>query len=133
VAAIHDILGFEPVAQSVEEPVAETLDVPKRPSILRAWGDPHTTTGATEWDGRGDNPTLWLTELLLGNYSITVDDHHLRSCATPDVAGSDFDALRRGYPLRHELFGQHLAVPVDPKHQSIAAALGILATEEEPK
>ena len=69
--------------------------------------------------------TDWLITLLLNRYKISAVDQALRAHANPDVGNSDFDMLRRSYPLHRELAGQMLTIPSGKDYQSIAAAIGI--------
>ncbi len=70
-------------------------------------------------------PIEWLRRVLLENYDIYRDDRALRACADPDIAGEDFDALRRAYPLRRELAGQRREVDDPVRYQSMADVVGV--------
>ena len=77
-----------------------------------------------------------LSGFLLATYAIDEDDRRLRAAAAVSadcagVAASSFDALRRDYPLRHELRGSKLSADDLPSNVSIwADALDFTLTKE---
>jgi len=100
----------------------------------------HTLTGA---EGKPDkaaklsidmtrhsavSAAAWLTQLLLASYDPKLDAHALAQTCDPEVRPSDFDALRRHYPLRRELRGRTVLMPapVNEPLERLVLALGAI-------